>query len=400
MKMGRFLGWPNGLRQITPRWTPMAAHSIHILIVEDNMESFRLLERTIGRVQRVKIYYDHAKSLADFFHLFCNRDYDAILLDLYLPDSTPRRTMTEVLKCCTSEPVIVLTTLNDEEMGELALQEGAQDYIPKQELRPDGLGRSILYAIKRKQAENELRRVNSVLEQSNSELSDFADLVKKELTPIIKQVRQQCTMIDGFLDSKADQSLRDCIQMSISSTQQISHTLDILQNYAAIGIPNTPVPIQTQPLLEDVVRQLKTDPSLRNLAITTPKQFPEVIAVEQDMRRLLENLIRFFASTSLENPRVVLKATRRRYGFATFEVSGAWDGKEKKGQGKILIDIFRKLNNYDRSLLLLICQKLVERQKGSIWVETRPNHSTSVFFEIPDRVTLPPTTVTRSIYEM
>ena len=53
-------------------------------------------------------------------------------------------------------PIVILSGLQDELLAVKAVQEGAQDYLIKGRVDGDALGRSISYAIERKQSEMEL----------------------------------------------------------------------------------------------------------------------------------------------------------------------------------------------------------------------------------------------------
>ena len=55
-------------------------------------------------------------------------------IDLGLPDSDGIDTLIEVDKNTSNIPIIVLTGLNNEEIGILAVKMGAQDYLIKREI--------------------------------------------------------------------------------------------------------------------------------------------------------------------------------------------------------------------------------------------------------------------------
>jgi signal transduction histidine kinase len=74
---------------------------------------------------------------------------DAILLDLWLPDSQGLDTFTQVHRQAPSLPVVVLTSEDDEDLGVEAVNRGAQDYLIKGEVTPRLLVRSLRYAIER-----------------------------------------------------------------------------------------------------------------------------------------------------------------------------------------------------------------------------------------------------------
>jgi DNA-binding response OmpR family regulator len=74
---------------------------------------------------------------------------DAVLLDLSLPDSQGFETFSRLRAQAPDVPVIVLTSLEDEELALGAAREGAQDYVVKGSVNPQSLARSISFAIER-----------------------------------------------------------------------------------------------------------------------------------------------------------------------------------------------------------------------------------------------------------
>jgi FOG: CheY-like receiver len=129
-----------------------------ILVIEDNpadMEIIReyLLEHPIHSLQVL-----HGRTLSEGIQRTSEESVDVILLDLGLPDSQGIATLRSIRSLRPELPIVVLTGLNDEEMGLLALQEGAQEYLVKNQMNAFSLVRSIRYAYER----NGLKRSWSV----------------------------------------------------------------------------------------------------------------------------------------------------------------------------------------------------------------------------------------------
>ena len=91
-----------------------------------------------------------------------SRDTVCILFDLGLPDSDGLGGLRSVLLAAGPVPVIVLTGLTDQTLGEEAVSAGAQDYLTKASVDAEGLTRAIRYAIERKLGEDAHRRLREV----------------------------------------------------------------------------------------------------------------------------------------------------------------------------------------------------------------------------------------------
>jgi diguanylate cyclase (GGDEF)-like protein len=81
-----------------------------------------------------------------------------VLLDLSLPDANRLEALMQLRAAAPDVPIVILSGMQDELLAVKAVQEGAQDYLIKGRVDGDSLGRSINYAIERKQSEVELAR--------------------------------------------------------------------------------------------------------------------------------------------------------------------------------------------------------------------------------------------------
>lgn len=120
----------------------------NILLIEDNT----------GDAQLVKIYmkdaaFKYELYLADTFFegmdILNKHEIDIVLLDLSLPDSQGFKTLNRYMESVTNIPVIVLTGVNNEIVGNQAVKAGAQDFLVKGQFDGKLLGRAIRYAIQR-----------------------------------------------------------------------------------------------------------------------------------------------------------------------------------------------------------------------------------------------------------
>lgn len=135
---------------------------IKILLFEDNPGDAGLIEEMLEELdEQYKLL--NVETLEDGLDTLKNQHFDLILLDLGLPDSDGIETLLDVNNKTPKTPIIVLTGLNNEEMGTIAVKNGAQDYLIKKEIDGILLERSIRYAITRKKSEKKyLTLFNSI----------------------------------------------------------------------------------------------------------------------------------------------------------------------------------------------------------------------------------------------
>ena len=141
-------------------------HKLDILLVDDNPDDVLLIQEMLKEVRDPKINLENADRLSSGLNILTDDNIDVVLLDLSLPDSHGLETIIRILDCREEIPIIVLTGLDDEEMGRNAVQTGAQDYLVKDEVNGNILLRAIRYAIERNEikkdllaSENRLRRL-------------------------------------------------------------------------------------------------------------------------------------------------------------------------------------------------------------------------------------------------
>jgi diguanylate cyclase (GGDEF)-like protein/PAS domain S-box-containing protein len=128
-----------------------------ILLIEDNRGDAVLIEAMLAEVNEADRPMIHVSRLEDGLESLARNEVDVILADLSLPDSVGLETFTTLHQRAPQLPIIVLTGSRDRSLALRAIQEGAQDYLVKDEVNGPALIKAINYAIERKQAETRLR---------------------------------------------------------------------------------------------------------------------------------------------------------------------------------------------------------------------------------------------------
>lgn len=133
----------------------MLDNRLRILLVEDNDGDADLVGEYVEEIGHGLLVVRRAETLAEAKALLVS-DYDpqVVLLDLNLPDSKGLDTLEEFCRdgetaSCPRPPIIVLTSLDDEDTADRAMAACAQDYLVKQDINAKSLIRSIRYAVQR-----------------------------------------------------------------------------------------------------------------------------------------------------------------------------------------------------------------------------------------------------------
>jgi CheY-like chemotaxis protein len=123
-----------------------------ILLVEDNPADADLIKEYLAEDNNFIYNVTEARTLAEALELLVRDNFDIVLLDLSLPDSSGLDTVRVLLSDYPQLVLVVLTGLKDQQIALQSVRFGAQDYLEKDQLSPMLLHRSISYAMERKKA--------------------------------------------------------------------------------------------------------------------------------------------------------------------------------------------------------------------------------------------------------
>ena len=125
----------------------MSSMTISVLLVEDNPIHARLLQGLLSDRSDPAFAVEAVDHLAAGIQRLSTGSFDAVLLDLVLPDSQEMATFERVKEAVPDMPVLVLTGFDDEGLAEEAVAAGAREYLVKTQIDGESLARSLQAAI-------------------------------------------------------------------------------------------------------------------------------------------------------------------------------------------------------------------------------------------------------------
>lgn len=152
MPLSNFVTTTGGL----VRYAPTSKRQVKVLYAEENQEDIFLFNRLLKRDQRTDYELICVKSLSECIDALNTDTFDLVLLELWLRDSRGIDTLANIVGLGVETPIIVLTGVEDEELGEVLIKMGAVDYLPKAQAKTLLL-RTMAYALERHHLLQQLR---------------------------------------------------------------------------------------------------------------------------------------------------------------------------------------------------------------------------------------------------
>lgn len=124
------------------------AAPVRILLIEDSPSDALLMQNRLSSVQEFEFEVAHVERLADGIARAESERFDAVLLDLNLPDSTGLETIRSLRKTFDALPIIVLTSMEDRDLIVESMSNGADSYLVKDKTDGNRMAVGILWAMR------------------------------------------------------------------------------------------------------------------------------------------------------------------------------------------------------------------------------------------------------------
>jgi len=248
----------------------------------------------------------------------------------------------------------------------------------------------------RRMAEQELDKLNKDLEsanheltRANKELQEFAYITAHDLKTPLRAIGTLVDWISTDYADTFDEEGRKQARLLVEKAEQMSALIDDILQYSRLGQEGQ---LKRQVDLNQLVSEMITGIAPPdNIQITIKNNLPVLMCDKTQITQIFQNLVSN-AIKYIDKPEGHIEIyCVDQEGFWKFGVSDNGPGIEDKYFDKIF-QIFQTLaprnGTENTGIGLSIVKKLVELNKGKVWIESTVSQGTTFFFTLPKSLVL------------
>jgi signal transduction histidine kinase/HPt (histidine-containing phosphotransfer) domain-containing protein len=369
---------------------------IRLLLIEDNPVDERLLRARLAEGHGVRFEIESTRRLDHGLERLRASRFDLVLLDLSLPDSAGSETIAQLHRKAPRIPILALTAFNNQEIMNLAVRDGAEDYLVKGTFRTDILVRAILYAIDRKRVRDELETARDSAVESARLRAEFLAIMSHEIrTPLNGIIGATRMLVDTRLS--ADQ--REMIEIARASAGTLLGITNDILDFSKISAGQTTLEetdFDLSVVVEGAVALNSEPASAKGIALDCRIDDDVPSRLRGDagrLRQILSNVVGNAVKLTMQGAvtvRVGVVSEAENECLLRFEVRDTGIGIPLAGQ-RVIFDAFMQSDDSSvpnfggTGLGLAIAAQLVELMGGSIGLQSGPGGGSNFWFTAPFR---------------
>ena len=358
---------------------------ICVLLLEDNSGDAYLIKQQLRELDDFEFEIVEAQYLDSAIALLQKQEFDAILLDLMLPDSQGLETFFAINQQTPGTAIIVISAMSEKDLAIQAVREGAQDSIAKEEIRSSTLCKTIQYAIERKSIAEQLRKRTAELEYLNQELEAFNSAVSHDLKNPLSFIKGMSHLL---LTKKRSPPLSEqdqmCLERIYQSSVRMQHITQNLLNLSQLQRSQISIEsVNLSELVKEICDRLQQQQPRK---VKTVIASDVIAAVDRELFTLaLENLINnaWKYTQNCDRPTIEFGVDEKQLNTYYLKDNGiGFDPQEATK----LFQPFQRLSNsrnYEGTGIgLTTVKRIIDRHRGQIWFEARSGQGATFWFTL------------------
>ncbi len=356
----------------------IAQTTLKILIADDDEGDRRQVMRAL-RQGGISCECTETASIEEALEACGKGDFDCAIIDYRMPGGDGLSGIAALHERLPFMSIIMSTGQGDEMVATNAMRRGATDYIAKELISAELIGRVIDRAV-------EKAALQRTIAEQRDALETFGRVLVHDLKAPISAIvlfadMMEDKMADGDLDGVLD------INHDVASTAvRMGVLIDTLHAYTEAEGNVEFADVDMRRVVDDTLSNLGETIKARRAQVTFGV-LPWVIANASLVGLLLQNLIgNALKYCESESPQVHVTAVPHNDGSWLFAVTDNGIGIAKE-YCKAVFEPFKRLHpggKYEGTGLgLATCKKIVERHGGVIWCAPAKDGGTTFFFTLP-----------------
>ena len=234
--------------------------------------------------------------------------------------------------------------------------------------------------------ESEIKR-REELARSNAELERFAYVVSHDLQAPLQTISNYVQLLERRYREQLDTKADKYIKYIVGGVQRMRTQIQDLLEYSRVGREKSTFrETDCNLVLQQAISNLQSEIELNRATIVTNQNLPTLIADFSQLVVLFQNLISNSLKYRRQIPPHIEIQAQLQGTIWEFSVTDNGIGFEAKYKKRIF-QIFQRLHTQEEypgtGIGLAICQKIVERHGGNIWVESQPGDGSVFYFSLP-----------------
>lgn len=241
------------------------------------------------------------------------------------------------------------------------------------------------------------RRVSQRVRQHtvpNKDLDIFTHSITHDLRGPMRHINTFAGLIAEELGENASEEIQHFRDGMKRASQRLNAMIENLLTYSRIGrIDLHPSQLPMKRLLEDVVTRLTQATPHREIHWVIQEDLPVVIAdaamVADLFTRLLDNAMKF--TRKVEQAEIQIGCRAESDGTCLFFIADNGIGFDVAKANNLFLMFQRQHHSLDfegYGAGLALCQRIVQRHGGRIWLDSTPGHGCAVYFTLPVETTM------------
>jgi light-regulated signal transduction histidine kinase (bacteriophytochrome) len=323
---------------------------------------------------------------------------ELILLDIMMPELNGYEVCIKLKSQENTRhiPIIFLSALDEAVDRVRGFEVGGADYITKPFHIQEVIARvenqlTIIRQRRQLLQQNEnLQQLNIELSRSNEELEEFAHVVSHELLQPLTTIKALSQLLLFKYLKDFNQEIQQFLNQIVAATDRMHQLTRKLLAYAQVGSQDLHLcATDCQALVEDLLTDIQLNIQDSDHQIVIVDKLPVIMADQLQLRELFQNLITNALKYHRQIPLLIEIRAIAQGDHWLFSITDNGMGIAAEHIEKIFT-IFTRTPSVQElpgsGIGLSICQKIIERHGGKIWLESKLGEGTTFYFTFPSRL--------------